>query len=108
VAAPATTEAAGPATINAVSPFRLRSGALQAVDVRGEGLTAAHVAYVTTLKRRDRVEGITATRHQLRGPGLLLVFLQVDAAVKPGRYALSLVGPDGSESNAYTIEVVRK
>ena len=108
-AAPGSAEAAaGPATISAVSPFQLRPGALQAIDVRGEGLTAAHVAYVTSLKKRDRVEGISATRHQLRGPGLLLVFLQVDTAVRPGRYALSLVGPDGSESNAYTIEVVKK
>jgi len=98
---------AGPATISAISPFQLRPGALQAVDVRGEGLTAAHVAYVTTLRKRERVEGITATRHQLREPGLLLVFLRLDA-VRPGRYALSVVGPDGSESNAYPIEVVRK
>jgi hypothetical protein len=34
--------------------------------------------------------------------------VQVDAAVRPGKYGLSLVDGSGAETNAFAIEVVNK
>lgn len=95
----------GPATIRAIAPFRLRAGSLHVLDVHGAGLRADHRARIVPQKRREPEAGFAVTRYQLRNPSLLLVFLQVDAAVRPGRYAFSLVDASGVESNAFTIEI---
>jgi hypothetical protein len=101
-------QGAGPAAIRAVAPFRIRAGSLQILDVHGSGLRADHRAKVVPLRKREAAAGFTVTRYQLRSEGLLLVFVQVDGAVRPGKYALSLVDSAGAETNAFTIEVVTK
>jgi hypothetical protein len=98
---------AGPAQIRAVAPFKLRAGSLQVLDVHGAGLRADQRVKVVSLRKRSLAEGFGVTRYQLRSPSLLLVFVQVDAAVPPGKYALSLVDPLGAESNPFTIEIVK-
>jgi len=98
----------GPASIRAIAPFRLRPGSLHVLDVHGSGLRADHRARIVPHKRREPESGFAVTRYQLRNPGLLLVFLQVDASVRPGKYAFSLADAGGSETNAFTIEVVGK
>lgn len=107
---PGATEAPplGPALLRAVAPFRLRAGALQVLDVHGSGLRADHRAKIVPLHKAEPVAGFMVTRYQVRGPELLLVFVQVDASVKAGKYALSLVDASGAETNAFTIEVVGK
>jgi hypothetical protein len=99
---------AGPASIRAIAPFRLRPGALNVLDVHGSSIRADHRARVALPRKHEPVAGFTPTRYQLRNPGLLLVFLQVDASVRPGKYVFSLVGADGDETNAFTIEVAGK
>lgn len=95
----------GPASIRAIAPFRLRPGAMNLLDVHGANLRADHQAKLVVPRKREPAAGFTVTRYQLRSPVLLLVFLQVDAGVRPGKYAFSLVGPGGDETNAFTIEV---
>jgi hypothetical protein len=95
--------ASGPASIRAIAPFRLRPGAMNVLDVHGTNLRAEHRAKVTI--KREVAPGFGVTRYQLRSPALLLVFLQVDAGVRAGKYSFSLVGPGGDETNAFTIEV---
>jgi hypothetical protein len=97
--------ASGPASIRTVAPFRLHPGAMNVLDVHGANLRADHRARLTVPKKREEAPGFVATRYQLRNPSLLLVFLQVDAAVRPGKYSLSLVGSDGGETNAFNVEV---
>jgi hypothetical protein len=100
-------QASGPAQIRAVAPFKLRAGTLQVLDVHGAGLRADQRVKVVSQRKRSLAEGFGVTRYQLRSPSLLLVFVQVDAAVPPGKYALSLVDPLGAESNPFTIEIVK-
>lgn len=95
----------GPASIRAIAPFRLRPGAMNVLDIHGANLRADHRARLAVSKKREDAPGFTAARYQLRNSELLLVFLQVDAAVRPGKYAFSLVGSDGGETNAFTVEV---
>jgi Quinohemoprotein amine dehydrogenase, alpha subunit domain III len=95
----------GPASITAVSPFRLRAGALQALDVHGTGLHPDLHVRITLPKRREPVAGINVTRSLLRSPTLMVVSVQIEPEVRAGKYALSLVGPDGTESNAFVVEV---
>jgi hypothetical protein len=90
-----------------VAPFKLRAGTLQVLDVHGAGLRADQRVKVVSQRKRSLAEGFGVTRYQLRSPSLLLVFVQVDAAVPPGKYALSLVDPLGAESNPFTIEIVK-
>jgi serine/threonine-protein kinase len=107
-AQPAQGQDAGPALIRTIAPFRLRPGALQVLDVHGSGLRAEHRARIVPLRKREVAAGFNVTRYQLRNPELLLVFVQVDAAVRPGKYALSLQDASGAETNAFAIEVVNK
>lgn len=96
---------AGPASVRAVAPFELRAGAMHVLDVHGANLRPDHRAKIVPLRRRELGAGFTITRYQLRSPALLLVFLQIDPAVPPGKYALSLVDAQGQETNSFTIEV---
>jgi hypothetical protein len=107
-AVPGGDQAAGPASIRAIAPFRLRAGSLHVLDVHGSGLRNDHRARIVPHKRREPEAGFAVSRYQLRNPGLLLVFLQVDVSVRTGKYAFSLVDAGGSETNAFTIEVVGK
>jgi serine/threonine-protein kinase len=107
-APPAQGQDAGPGLIRTVAPFRLRAGALQVLDVHGSGLRSDHQARIVPLRKREAAAGFMVTRYQLRSAALLLVFVQVDAAVRPGKYALSLVDGSGAETNAFAIEVVNK
>jgi hypothetical protein len=101
-AAPASSRA----SIRAIAPFRLKAGAMTVLDVHGANLRDDHRAKVTV--RREPAPGFSVTRYQLRNPALLLVFLQVDAGVRPGKYAFSLVAPGGDETNGFTIEVANR
>ena len=98
--------ASGPASIRAIAPFRLKPGAMTVLDVHGANLRDDHRVKVTV--KREPAPGFSVTRYQLRSPALLLVFLQVDAGVRPGKYAFSLVAPGGDETNGFTIEVANR
>jgi hypothetical protein len=107
-APPAQAQDEGPALIRTVAPFRLRAGALQILDVHGSGLRSDHRARIVPLRKREAAAGFTVTRYQLRGAELLLVFVQVDASVRPGKYGLSLQDASGAETNTFAIEIVNK
>jgi hypothetical protein len=102
---PADAAVSGPASIRTIAPFRLKPGTMTVLDVHGANLRADQHAKVVVPRKREAVAGFVVTRYQLRSPALLLVFLQVDAAVRPGKYAFSLVGPAGDETNTFTVEV---
>lgn len=102
-----TFETAGPATLSAIAPFRVRRASITVLDVHGSGLRPDHRALVMRAKGREPAEGFTVTRQKFVSGSLMLVFLQLADGVSPGKYAFALLDPQGSLTNSLMLEVTK-
>jgi hypothetical protein len=93
---------AGPASLTAVSPFKLRNNGPALLDVHGHGLRPDHQAVL--LKGKAEVSGFVVTRQRYMNEGLIMVFVRLDNVV-PGKYALALTDPTGTVTNVLRFEV---
>jgi hypothetical protein len=96
---------AGPASIVALVPVKVRRGGTALVDVRGTGLRPDLRAHVT-FKGRD-APGVQVTGQKYHDAGLIKVLLKLDAEAVPGSYLLALADAQGNATNARPFEVTR-
>jgi hypothetical protein len=96
--------AAGPASLTAVSPFKLKNSGQALLDVHGHGLREDHQAVL--LKGRAAVAGFVVTRQRYMNEGLVMVFVRMDG-VAPGKYTLAMTDNAGTLTNALRIEITQ-